>query len=238
MNVAIVGYGKMGHAIEQILLGRGHNVVLKIDIDNAEDLNETSAKGVDVAIEFSAPSAAFGNIMRCLQLGIPVVSGTTAWLSHMEEVKDKCNELKGAFFYSSNYSIGVNLFFRANRYLAKLMNKFDGYDVTLEETHHSEKKDAPSGTAITAAESIISELDRKSEWCLGQPSSSSQLEVSAVRRSKVKGIHTVTWENELECIELKHTAHSRDCFAEGAVMAAEFLVGKTGIFGMDDLLEL
>jgi len=238
MRVAIIGYGKMGHAIESILVSRGHEISLIVDVDNRNDLNEASAKNVDVAIEFSAPDAAFDNIMSCLKLNIPVVSGTTAWLSRFDEVKSTCQKLNGAFFYSSNYSIGVNVFFKANEYLAKLMNKFSGYDVTVEETHHSEKKDAPSGTAITTAEGILRNLDRKDKWCLGQPSDNSVLEVSAVRRSKVKGIHTVTWENELEMIEITHMAHSRDCFAQGAVMAAEFLVGKKGIFGMDDLLNL
>jgi len=235
MKVAIIGYGKMGHAIERILLSRGHEVVLRVDVggDRLED-----ASGVDVAIEFSAPSAAYDNIVKCLEMGIPVVSGTTAWLSRMDEVKELCKKVNGAFFYSSNYSIGVNVFLKASRCLARLMNRFGEFDVTIEETHHSEKKDAPSGTAITVAEGIVDEVDRKQGWTLGVPQQDDKIEIASLRRSKVKGIHSVVWESEEECIELKHTAHSRDCFARGAVMAAEFLVGKIGVFGMDDLLEL
>lgn len=235
MKVAIVGYGKMGHAVERILLSRGHEVVLRVDVglDSLDD-----ASDVDVAIEFSAPSAAYDNIVTCLRKGIPVVSGTTAWLSKLDEVKELCRELGGAFFYSSNYSIGVNVFLKANKCLAKLMDRFGDFDVTIEETHHSEKKDAPSGTAVTIAEGIVGEVSRKSGWTLGIPELEDRIGIASIRRSRVKGIHSVVWESEEECIELNHTAHSRDCFARGAVMAAEFLVGRTGVFGMDDLLEL
>ena len=167
MNVAIIGYGKMGHTIERILVERGHNVALIIDVDNASDLCAEKCAGVDVAIEFSAPDAAFGNVRKCLEMGLPVVCGTTAWGDRMAEAKELCEQNDGAFFYSSNYSVGVNVMFALSRKLAAIMNTVGGYKVSMEETHHIHKKDAPSGTAITLAEGIIAELDRKSEWAMG-----------------------------------------------------------------------
>lgn len=238
MNVAIIGYGKMGREIEKVLTARGHNVVLIIDKDNAEDMTAENLKKVDVAIEFSAPAVAFANICRCLEAGTPVVCGTTAWLDRYDQVTTLCKRENGAFFYASNYSVGVNLFFAINKQLAQLMNRFAEYDVTLSEVHHTEKKDAPSGTAITLAEGILEGVDRKGEWHLGTTTDAEKLEVTAIRRSVVPGTHTITWESPADTIQIEHTAKNRSGFAVGAVMAAEFLVGKYGVYTMDDLLSV
>lgn len=237
MEIALIGYGKMGREIERIALQRGHRIPLIIDIDNSRDLCPEKLKGIDVAIEFTTPRTAYGNITACLEAGTPVVCGTTAWLERFEEVKRLCNEKNGAFFYASNYSIGVNVFFDINRRLARLMNRFGAYDVTLEETHHTQKKDAPSGTAITLAEGILENLDRKKSWVCGTTTEASELEITAVRRSVVPGIHTVTYESEADLITITHNAKSRQGFALGAVLAAEFLQGKKGVFSMDDLMK-
>lgn len=238
MNVAIIGYGKMGHEIENVLIGRGHNVGLVIDANNANDLNADKMSGIDVAIEFSAPNAAFGNIIKCIECGIPVVCGTTAWLDKYSDVANLCNAKNGAFFYASNYSIGVNLFFKINTELALMMDQFNEYDVTLNEVHHTQKIDAPSGTAVTLAEGIISNIDRKKRWHLGTTTQADLLEVTAQRRSVVAGEHTVVWESDVDTITIQHNAKSRRGFAVGAVVAAEFLVGKKGVYGMNDLLGL
>lgn len=236
MNVAIIGYGKMGHEIEKVLTARGHSVSLIIDKDNAEDMTAENLKKVDVAIEFSAPAVAFDNICRCLEAGTPVVCGTTAWLDRYDQVTALCKRENGAFFYASNYSVGVNLFFAINKQLAQLMNRFTEYDVTLSEVHHTEKKDAPSGTAITLAEGILEGIDRKGEWHLGTTTDTDKLEVTAIRRSVVPGTHTITWESPADTIQIEHTAKNRSGFAVGAVMAAEFLVGKHGVYTMSDML--
>ena len=230
----------MGKEIEKILQARNHNVVLIIDENNASDLNQAtlSARDVEVAIEFTTPATAFQNITTCLKSGVGVVCGTTGWLEHMEEVKSLCAEQKGAFFYSSNYSIGVNIFYKINELLAEMMNAFPAYDVTVEETHHTQKKDAPSGTAITIAEGILKHLDRKKEWVAATTTAPEELEVTSVRRSVVPGIHTVTYESEADVITMTHSAKSRQGFAMGAVMAAEFIRGKSGVFSMDDLIGL
>ncbi len=237
MKFAIIGYGKMGKEIHRVIEARGGEVVLIIDKDNQGDLNAENLKKADVAIEFSTPQTALNNICTCLEAGVAVVSGTTAWLEKFEEVKSLCTEKQGRFFYASNFSIGVNLLFRANKYLAELMNRFEDYDVTLDEVHHTEKKDAPSGTAITLAEGILEGIERKTKWTLGETCEKDTLGVAAIRRSVVPGTHTVTWESEVDQIELKHTAKSRAGFAVGAVVAAEFLASCTaGIYSMDDLL--
>ncbi len=236
MKAAIIGYGKMGHEIERVLLDRGHEVVLIVDVENRADLTPERLQGVDVAIEFSTPATAVENIFRCFECGIPVVSGTTGWTARMEEVQQVCKAKNGGLFWASNYSIGVNLFFRVNRMLARMMNRFPQYDVTVEEVHHIQKKDAPSGTAITIAEGILQGLDRKTKWVGNTTTEPEELEVLAVRRGMVPGIHTVTWESEADSIELRHRAVSRRGFAEGAVLAAEFMVGRQGIYSMDDLL--
>ena len=236
MKAAIIGYGKMGREIERILLDRGHGVPLIIDIANATDLNAENLKGIDVAIEFTAPDTAFDNIKRCLESGTPVVCGTTAWLDKYDEAVKICREHDGAFFYASNYSIGVNIFFQINKELARLMNRFSDYDVTIEEVHHTQKKDAPSGTAITLAEGILAGLDRKEKWICGTTTSPSELEIGSIRRSVVPGIHTVTYESPVDVLQVEHTIKSRSGLAAGAVAAAEFLCGKKGIFTMDDLM--
>jgi len=237
MNVAIIGYGKMGRAIEQILLERGHKVPLIIDIDNQADMTPESLRKADVAIEFTTPDTAYGNIVKCLEAGVPVVCGTTAWLDHYDEAVELCNSLNGTFFYASNYSIGVNVFFKINSMLASIMNRYNEYDVTLNEVHHTQKKDAPSGTAIILAEGIIDNVDRKKEWFLGATTDPEKLEITAQRRSIVPGIHTVVWESPTDVITIDHSVKSRNTLAAGAVMAAEFLAGKKGIYTMDDLLD-
>jgi 4-hydroxy-tetrahydrodipicolinate reductase len=236
MKVVIIGYGKMGRQVERTLAERGHEVALIVDVDNAADLTAEGMRGVDVAIEFTAPEAALGNIMKCLEIGVPVVCGTTAWTAHLPEVEALCRERGGAFFYASNYSIGVNVMFALNRQLARIMNRFPEYDVTVEETHHTAKKDAPSGTAITLAEDILAGLDRKTEWTGQVTTTPAELEVTSVRRSTVAGIHTVTYESPVDTLTLSHTIKERSGLALGAVLAAEFLVGKRGIYTMKDLL--
>lgn len=237
MKIALIGYGKMGKEIEQILIARGHTIPLIIDLNNTNDLDAAHLQKVDVAIEFTTPSTAYGNVVKCLEAGVPVVCGTTAWLDKLPEVEQLCKEKNGAFFYASNYSIGVNIFFEINRRLAQLMNRFGKYDVTIEETHHTQKKDAPSGTAVTLAEGVLENLDRKQKWVCGTTTVPEELEVVAIRRSVVPGTHTVTYESDVDALSITHMAKSRRGFALGAVLAAEFLHGKTGIFSMKDLMQ-
>lgn len=238
MKTVIIGYGKMGKEIERILLGRGHEIVLIVDENNTSDLNPENLKriGAQVAIEFSTPDTAYDNIMTCLKSGVGIVCGTTGWLDKMEEVKKVCQQENGTFFYASNYSIGVNIMFRMNEKLAQMMNGLPQYDVTVEEVHHTQKKDAPSGTAITIAEGILDNLDRKKKWVGETTTTPDELEVLAVRRSVVPGIHTVTYESEADQITLTHNAKGRTGFAIGAVMAAEFICDKKGVYTMADLL--
>ena len=237
MKIALIGYGKMGKEIEQILIARGHTIPLIIDLNNTNDLDTAHLQKVDVAIEFTTPSTAYGNVVKCLEEGVPVVCGTTAWLDKLPEVEQLCKEKNGAFFYASNYSIGVNIFFEINRRLAQLMNRFGEYDVTIEETHHTQKKDAPSGTAVTLAEGVLENLDRKQKWVCGTTTVPEELEVVAIRRSVVPGTHTVTYESDVDALSITHMAKSCRGFALGAVLAAEFLHGKTGIFSMKDLMQ-
>lgn len=237
MKIALIGYGKMGKEIEQILIARGHTIPLIIDLNNTNDLDAAHLQEVDVAIEFTTPSTAYGNVVKCLEAGVPVVCGTTAWLDKLPEVEQLCKEKNGAFFYASNYSIGVNIFFEINRRLAQLMNRFGEYDVTIEETHHTQKKDAPSGTAVTLAEGVLENLDRKQKWVCGTTTVPEELEIVAIRRSVVPGTHTVTYESDVDALSITHMAKSRRGFALGAVLAAEFLHGKTGIFSMKDLMQ-
>ena len=237
MKIALIGYGKMGKEIEQILIARGHTIPLIIDLNNTNDLDAAHLQEVDVAIEFTTPSTAYGNVVKCLEAGVPVVCGTTAWLDKLPEVEQLCKEKNGAFFYASNYSIGVNIFFEINSRLAQLMNRFGEYDVTIEETHHTQKKDAPSGTAVTLAEGVLENLDRKQKWVCGTTTVPEELEVVAIRRSVVPGTHTVTYESDVDALSITHMAKSRRGFALGAVLAAEFLHGKTGIFSMKDLMQ-
>lgn len=245
MKVAIIGYGKMGHEIEKVLLQRGHSVDLIIDQNNADDLCAERLKGIDVAIEFTMPQTAYNNIRTCIESGVAIVSGTTGWTERLPELQELCRERGGAMIYSSNYSLGVNIAFRINRRLAELMNGCPNYDIRIEEIHHTQKKDAPSGTAITLADEAIARLDRKTQWhCIepqkgeaSQPTAES-IEITSLREGAVPGTHTVTYESEDDVLELKHTLKSRSALATGAVIAAEFVCGKQGVFTMDDLLHV
>ncbi|MFL5728070.1 MAG: 4-hydroxy-tetrahydrodipicolinate reductase [Cytophagaceae bacterium] len=238
MKILILGYGKMGKTIEQIALHRKHSVPHKIDVSNKEELSTLDNKAVDVAIEFSQPESAYNNIRYCLEHGIPVVSGTTGWLDKKKEIEEICKKNNGAFFYASNYSVGVNLFFHFNKMLAKIMNDYPQYEVTMEEIHHTQKKDAPSGTAITLAEGVLANFKSKNKW-VNQPSSAkNELSIVSKRIDPYPGEHTITYHSNVDTIKIQHTAHSREGFAEGAVIAAEWLYGKKGVFGMDDMLKI
>ncbi len=236
MNIALVGYGKMGKAIEQIAKDRGHNIALIVDKNNLDDLNVNNLKDIDVAIEFSTPETAVSNYKKCFDALTPVVSGTTGWLSHKKEVEEYCKSKGSAFFYASNFSLGVNLFFELNKNLAKLMSSFSEYDVKVNEVHHTQKLDAPSGTAITIAEGIISEYDNLTSWKNSEQTNNNELSITSERIGDVSGIHEVFYTSENDTISIKHTAHSRKGFALGAVLSAEFLCNKKGIFTMSDLL--
>ena len=239
MRIALIGYGKMGKAIERIAKAKGHEVPVIIDQDNIEDLKTLTTEKADVVIEFTRPDSAFENITTCIKNGIPIVSGTTGWLDRRAEVEQLCEEHKGAFFYASNFSVGVNIFFNINKQLAKIMNKIEGYDVEMDETHHIHKLDAPSGTAITLAEGIIENLDRKNTWKLkNEATAKEHLNITDYRIDEVPGTHAIYYKSAIDTIEIKHTAHSREGFATGAVLAGLWLVGKQGIFGMDDMLNL
>ena len=241
MKIAIIGYGKMGHVIEQIALQRGHTIVSTIDIHNQDEFETNTFRSADVAIEFTMPSTAYHNFQRCFAAGVPVVSGTTGWTSRLEDIIRQCKEEGKTFFYASNFSIGVNIFFALNRYLAKLMNHFPAYDVNMTEIHHIHKLDAPSGTAITLAEGILNEIDRKKEWRLKQEKdiyNPDELTIQALREDEVSGIHEIQYESEVDSLTIKHEAKSRAGFALGAVLAAEFTAGKKGFFQMSDLLKV
>ncbi|MDR2962280.1 MAG: 4-hydroxy-tetrahydrodipicolinate reductase [Bacteroidales bacterium] len=240
MNIALIGYGKMGKEIEKIALERGHTIALVIDIANAADLTAENlrTKKVDVAIEFTTPATAFGNYVVCFDANVPVVSGTTGWLEKFAEVKHWCDTQNKGFFYASNFSLGVNIFFAVNKRLAELMNAYPDYDVAIEEIHHTQKLDAPSGTAITLAQDIVAAIDRKKSWQLNDFTSTEELQITAKRLGKVPGTHTITYDSEVDSIEISHCAKSRKGFALGVVIAAEFMNKKTGLYGMNDLLGL
>ena len=233
MKIALLGYGKMGKTIEQIALQKGHEIVLKID-ENSADYDITLA---DVAIDFSIPAAAFKNISNCLNNNVPVISGTTGLLFKFPAAKQLCKQNNGAFIYASNFSLGVNIFFELNAHLAKMMRNLEQYTISIEEIHHTKKLDAPSGTAITLAEGIIENTDKES-WALNVTTNENVIPITAKRIDEVPGTHTITYESDVDTLEIKHTAHSRDGFALGAVIAAEWLVGKTGVFTMKDVLGL
>ncbi|CAG2535355.1 dihydrodipicolinate reductase [Maribacter dokdonensis] len=232
MKIALFGYGKMGQMIEQIALNRGHEIVAKID-ENTENIDFSV---MDVAIDFSMPSAAFNNITTCINNNVPVISGTTGWLDHYEDAVSLCKDKKGAFIYASNFSLGVNIFFELNNYLAKMMQNIPEYKAELEEIHHTQKLDAPSGTAITLAEGVIANSSYK-EWKLDS-ASAEILKITSKRIGKVPGTHTVSYDSFVDSIQIKHTAHNREGFALGAVTAAEWIIGKTGVFSMRDVLNL
>jgi 4-hydroxy-tetrahydrodipicolinate reductase len=238
MKIALIGYGKMGHAIEEIALQRGHEIVLKIGIENIEDNTIENIKKADVAIEFTGPEIAYDNVIRCIEAGVPVVSGSTGWLQRFEEATAFCTKKNGALLYASNFSVGVNIFFAINKKLAELMAPHKEYDVSLTEIHHTQKKDAPSGTAITLAESILHAIDQKEKW-VNEPSNNREdLQIISERIDPAPGTHTITYSSEIDDIEIKHTAHNRKGFATGAVLAAEFLQAKKGIYNMSDVLGL
>lgn len=237
MKIALIGYGKMGKEIEQIALTRGHSVVLKIDINNSEELTHDNLSKADVAIEFTSPATAVNNYLQCFEAGVPVVSGTTGWLDRKAEVDKKCSEKNGCFFYASNFSLGANIFFGMNKYLARIMKDFPQYDVSMTEVHHTQKLDAPSGTAITLAEDIIAINKTKSNWTISEPKSDTELHINPIREGVVPGIHTIKYDSEVDFIEITHSAYSRKGLALGAVMAAEFCEGRTGILSMTDLLK-
>jgi 4-hydroxy-tetrahydrodipicolinate reductase len=232
MKIALLGYGKMGKVIERIALERGHEIVLKKDEFNSYD----GLSNADVAIDFSVPSAAVDNIASCFHANVPVVSGTTGWLDRYDEMIALCHEKKGGFISSSNFSLGVNLFFELNDYLAKIMAPYNSYSVDMEEIHHTQKLDAPSGTAISLAKGVI-ENSKYTNWTLVKPTEN-EIHIEALRIADVPGTHTVTYNSEVDSIEIKHTAHNREGFALGAVIAAEWLAGKQGIFTMKDVLNL
>lgn len=237
MRIALLGYGKMGKVIEQIALQRGHEISARIDISNRTDLLTVNPENTDVVIEFSSPESAYGNLKFCMEFGLPTVCGTTGWLQHKSEIEKLCTENEGAFFYASNYSIGVNLFFELNKSLAKLMRPYtEEYTVSTNEIHHTEKRDAPSGTAITLAQGIIETLATKTQWVSNQIAADEELAIWSSREGKVPGTHEVKYISEVDQIEIKHIAHSRNGFALGAVIAAEWIQGKVGIFGMNDML--
>ncbi|MHA7878056.1 MAG: 4-hydroxy-tetrahydrodipicolinate reductase [Bacteroidota bacterium] len=238
MRLLLIGYGKMGKAIEQVALQRGHHVVYKIGLSNITTLAAVNPKEVDMALEFSQPTAAYSNICQCLAKNIPVLSGTTGWLDKKEALYAYCKAHGGTFFYASNFSIGMNILFKVNTYLAKLMDRQPEYEVTLAEQHHLEKKDTPSGTAITLAEGIIQNMHRKKTWELAPKRQQDSVGIVAARKQDIPGTHTITYTAPQDTLELKHTAHSRQGFALGAVLVAEWLKDKQGIFGMEDFLQL
>ncbi len=233
MNIALLGYGKMGKTIEQIALKRGHKIVLTVDKDD-EGYDITKA---DVAIDFSIPMVAFQNISNCINNGVPVISGTTGWLEHFDKAVSMCHEKQGAFIYASNFSLGVNIFFELNKTLAKMMSALNQYHVSMEEIHHTQKLDAPSGTAISLANGIIANNNNYEAWKLDEATEKT-IPITAKRIADVPGTHTVTYQSDVDTISIEHVAHTREGFALGAVIAAEWLVGKTGVFTMNDVLNI
>ena len=238
MKIALIGYGKMGKEIEQIAISRGHSVVLKIDVDNQHDLTAQNLAQADVAIEFTSPASAIGNYRICFDAGVPVVSGTTGWLDQKPMVEKECQAKNGCFFYASNFSLGVYLFFELNKILARMMKPFPQYDVSMTEIHHTQKLDAPSGTAITLAEGILLENGSKKTWTNETPINKEELYIQSVRKDPYPGLHAIKYDSEVDYIEITHNAYNRKGLALGAVLAAEFSVGKTGVFTMSDMLKL
>ncbi len=237
MKIALIGYGKMGRMIEQIALGRGHEIVSIIDIDNQEDFESEAFKSADVAIEFTTPWTAYDNYLKAWKAGVKVVSGSTGWMKeHGDEVRQACTEGGKTLFWASNFSVGVAIFNAVNTYLAKIMNQFEQYDVNMVETHHVHKLDAPSGTAITLAESIVENLDRKTRWGLHE-TAPDVLRIDDIRRKEVPGIHTITYDSPEDLITITHDAHGRQGFALGAVLAAEYTAKNQGLLTTSDLFK-
>ena len=238
MKIALIGYGKMGKAIEEIAVNRGHEIVLKIDEYNLADFNKKNIATADVAIEFTGPHSAYDNVKKALEFDVPLVCGSTGWLDRIDEIKKLCTDRNGSFIYASNFSVGVNIFFEINNRLAKLMALQKDYEAQVTEIHHTQKKDAPSGTAITIAEQILDNLKRKKTWVNHISDNTDELEIISERIDPAPGIHKVRYSSAVDDIEIIHTAHSRQGFALGAVLAAEFIQGKKGIFSMKDVLSL
>jgi len=238
MNIGLIGYGQMGKEIEKVAISRGHTVNLIIDKDNIQDLNEENLSKVDVVIEFSRPESAVANYLACFKSGKPVVSGTTGWLDKMDEVIGDCNKNSAAFFYASNFSLGVNLFFELNKQLAKLMSQYKEYEVSMNEIHHTKKLDAPSGTGITLAEGVIEAYPNLKSWKNDKEVNENELALTSERIGEVPGTHEIFYDSEVDNITIRHEAKSRQGFVLGAVLAAEFLKNKKGIFGMSDLLNI
>ncbi|PZP51190.1 MAG: 4-hydroxy-tetrahydrodipicolinate reductase [Pseudopedobacter saltans] len=236
MKIALIGYGKMGKAIEEIAISRGHEIVLKISSSNKSDFTAENLNRADVAIEFTNPESALENLQTCLHAGMATVCGSTGWLNSKQEIEDLANEKKLGFLYASNFSIGVNIFFELNTFLAKMMDVQPEYDVVLEEIHHTAKKDAPSGTAITLAEQILSQISRKTEWVKENADKASELAIKSVRIDPAPGTHVITYHSDIDDIEIKHTAHNRKGFAFGAVLAAEYVATHKGVSSMKDVL--
>jgi len=237
----MIGYGKMGRTIEQLASKQGHEIVLKINADNLDAFTTENLQQADVAIEFSQPDVAYDNIMICLKAGLPVISGTTAWLDKYTAVSDWCLANGGAFFYASNFSIGVNIFFELNKHLAKIMSMHPTYKVDIEEIHHTQKLDAPSGTAVTLAEGILEKIDTLQDYQLHESNQNIKdncIPITSKRIGNTPGTHVIQYHSIIDALEIKHTAKGREGFAAGAIMAARWLIGKKGVFGMNDLLEL
>ncbi len=235
MNIALLGYGKMGKEIEAIALQRKHNIILKVDETNASTITTKELKQADVAIEFSTPHTAISNIKKCIEAQLPIVVGTTGWYEHFEEIKNECLQKHGTLFHATNFSLGVNLFMKVNSYLAEMMNKYNDYEVSMDEIHHIHKLDKPSGTAITLANQIIEKVERKKNWSITD-SSAENLFIKDIREGEVPGTHIIKYQSAVDDIEIMHKAHNRKGFALGAVVAAEFAHNKKGIFTMNDLL--
>lgn len=236
MRIALIGYGKMGKTIERIARERGHQIVSIIDINNPEEFQSDAFKSADVAIEFTIPATAYDNYVKSFAAGVPVVSGTTGWLDRLNDIKEKCRNGGQTFFYASNFSLGVNIFFAVNRYLAKIMNNFPAYDVRMTEAHHIHKLDAPSGTAISLAEDLMEEVERKDRWVLETAENPTDLPIHVIREGEVPGRHEIVYESEVDSIRIEHDAKNRDGLALGAVLAAEFTAGKKGFLTMNDML--
>jgi 4-hydroxy-tetrahydrodipicolinate reductase len=236
MNIVLIGYGRMGHEIESIAFNRGHSIKLIVDKDNISDLNEVNTRGIDVAIEFTTPETAFDNVVKCLKMKIPVVCGTTGWLNDYDKAVAVCNENKISFIHSSNFSIGVNILFRLNSDLAKQMSHYSEYKPFIEEIHHTKKLDAPSGTAITLAGAIADQHPKYDGWCFENENTSDKIPIRSVREGMVPGIHTIVWDSEIDSVSLKHEAKSRKGLALGAVVAAEYIHSRKGVFTMNDVL--
>ena len=236
MNIAIIGYGKMGIAIEEIAMERGHVIVLKVNDENLDDFTKENVTMADVAIEFTGPHSAYDNIKGIIEFGIPVVSGSTGWTARINEINQYCIEKKGSFLYASNFSVGVNIFFELNKKLASLMATHKEYTVSMEEIHHTQKKDAPSGTAITLAEQILEQMPQKKKWVNQESDNAAEISIISKREDPAPGTHSIKYSSSIDDIEITHTAHNRKGFALGAVLAAEFIKNRKGIFSMKEVL--